>query len=108
MPFYKVEEREGKSFKEGIVGRTFWGKEMLMAVVDLAPHHVLPMHSHPHEQVGLVLEGEVTFIIDDEERLLTVGDIYIVPGGVAHEARTGDQPAKVLDVFHPVREDLQY
>ena len=108
MIFHNPAEREGKELRDGIVARTFWGEEMLMAVVDLAANSTLPMHSHPHEQVGIILEGEVTFVIGGETRLLKAGDIYIIPGNVAHEVRVGNQPAKVLDVFHPIREDLKY
>jgi len=108
MVFHNPAEREGKELRDGIVARTFWGEEMLMAVVDLAAHSMLPTHSHPHEQVGMVLEGEVEFTIGGETRLLKAGDVYIAPSNVEHEVRVGSQPAKVLDVFHPVREDLKY
>jgi quercetin dioxygenase-like cupin family protein len=55
-----------------------------------------------------VLEGELEFIIAGESRLLHPGEIYMIPGGVEHMVRVGDSPAKVLDVFSPVREDLKY
>ncbi len=101
-------ERMSKELLPGIVARTFWGNEMLMAVVDVDPNTHLPTHSHPHEQVGMVIEGEVRFTIAEEEHLLGPGDVYVIPGGVEHSAKTGETAAKVIDVFSPVREEYKY
>jgi len=82
--------------------------EMLLAIVDLAANTVLPLHSHPQEQAGTVVSGNLELTIDGETRWLKPGDTYIIPSGVEHGGRTGDTPARVLDVFSPVREDYQY
>jgi quercetin dioxygenase-like cupin family protein len=55
-----------------------------------------------------VLEGELEFIIGGEKSLLHPGDLYIIPGGVDHEVQVGGTPAKVLDIFSPVREEYKY
>jgi quercetin dioxygenase-like cupin family protein len=108
MYFYDVQSRETKQLLPGIVARTFWGEQMLCAVVELEANTVLPWHSHPHEQAGMVLEGELALTVGEEERLLRPGDLYISPGGVQHTARTGAEPARVLDIFSPVREEYKY
>ncbi len=108
MPIYNIENRDVKMLQDGIAGRTFWGKDMLLAIVDLDAHSAMAVHRHPHEQVGMVVSGEVVFILDGEEHLLKAGDVYVVPGNVPHGVRVGDTPARLLDVFHPVREDLKY
>lgn len=106
--FIDLENRETKEIVPGIQLKTFWGKEMLLSFVDLAPHAVLPNHNHPHEQAGTILSGELELTIDGEKRLLNTGDAYIIPGGVDHSAKTGEKPARVLDIFSPVREDYKY
>ena len=78
---------------------------MMMSVVDLEPHSVVEEHEHPHEQVGMVLEGRAIFIIGGEEKTLTAGDVYCIPGHVRHKVVTLDQPTRALDVFTPIRED---
>ncbi len=108
MPFYSPQEREGRELFEGIVAHTYWGENLLLAVVDVAANGVVPPHSHPHEQAGLVLEGDITFTIGDETRRLKPGDVYVIPGGVEHGAVAGDAPCKVLDIFSPVREEYKY
>lgn len=108
MYYYNPDDRETKELLPGIVARTFWGQQMLAAVVDLEPHTELPRHSHPHEQVGIVIAGQIEFEVAGQVRVLHPGEVYVIPGGVEHGARTFDQPVKVMDVFSPVREEYQY
>ncbi len=108
MYFYSPEERERKALFGDITGRTFWGEKMLISLVDFPANSVIPMHSHPHEQVGMMIKGEATFTIGGETRLLKEGDIWVIPGDVEHMVVAGDQPAVALDVFSPVRERYKY
>ena len=109
MQYYcNLEERETKEIFPGIGIRTFWGDKMLLSIVDLEANTVVPPHHHPHEQAGSVISGELEMSIAGETRWLKPGDTYIIPGGVEHSAKTGDVPARVLDIFSPVREAYQY
>jgi quercetin dioxygenase-like cupin family protein len=108
MYFHNISERDSKELASGIHARTFWGEKMLVAIVDLDSQTQLPNHSHPHEQVGIILEGKLEFTIDGQTRILAPGDVYTIPGNVEHEAKTLEQPVKVMDVFSPVREEYQY
>ena len=65
----------------------------------------VPLHSHPHEQGGILLEGKLQLTIGDETRVVEPGAMYIIPPHVLHRAVAIDGPTKVLDVFSPVRED---
>jgi quercetin dioxygenase-like cupin family protein len=89
----------------GVNIRTCAGEKMMMSVASLAAHSVVDEHSHPHEQVGMMLEGRVIFTIGDEEKTLSAGDLYRIPGNVRHKVVTLDQPARILDIFSPIRED---
>ena len=92
----------------GIRIRTFWGDQMLLSIADLDANAMLPVHSHPHEQAGTVISGELELTIGGETRRLRPGEPFVIPGGVEHSGRTGDTPARVMDVFSPVRQDYQY
>jgi quercetin dioxygenase-like cupin family protein len=87
----------------GIRFKPVFGKSLLLNHVYMEPHTVAPMHRHPEEQIGLMLEGEFEFEMNGEKRLIGPGDIYVVPPHVPHTARTLDQPCVVLDVFSPPR-----
>lgn len=81
------------------------GNNIMLSVVEFEPHAVVELHSHPHEQMGLLLEGEMEFIIGDERKVLHPGEMWRIPGGVEHSAIAGAAPVKALDVFNPIRED---
>jgi len=81
--------------------------KMMMSCVDLAPGSVVAEHSHPHEQVGMVLAGKAIFYIGEETKTLQAGDMYRIPGNVRHKVVVLDQPAKALDIFCPIREDYR-
>jgi quercetin dioxygenase-like cupin family protein len=81
------------------------GKNLMISVVRFEPRAVVEEHSHPHEQMGILLEGQLEFIIGGVTRLLGPGDIWRIPGGVLHSVRALDQPVRALDVFCPIRED---
>lgn len=106
--FYSADERATKTLFGGITAKTFWGEKMLLSLIDIPANSIVPLHSHPHEQAGIMLQGEATFTVGGETRLVKAGEMWIIPGGVEHTVVTGDTPALALDVFSPVREDYQY
>ena len=108
MPFHNSERRERKEIFPGILARTFWGEKLLLSLVDLEANAQLPTHSHPQEQCSFVMEGELEFNLGGEIRLVKPGDIVVIPGGMEHSVKVGAKPAKVLDVFSPIREDMKY
>ena len=80
---------------------------MMMSVVDIAPHAVVEEHQHPHEQVGMLLEGRAIFFIGGEQKTLQAGDLYCIPGNVRHKVIALDQPVREIDIFCPVREEYR-
>ena len=66
---------------------------------------MVPDHSHPHEQAGLVLEGKFRFRIGAEEKIAASGDAFIVPPNVVHGGEVVEGPVRLLDIFSPPRED---
>ena len=83
------------------------GERMMLSLVEFAPGAVVKPHSHPHEQMGMLLEGELTFTIGGQTQTLKPGQMWRIPGGVVHSAVAGDASVKALDVFHPIREDYR-
>lgn len=81
------------------------GNEMMLSMAVFEPEAVVERHAHPHEQVGVVVEGHARFIVDKEERVLGPGDMYIIPGDVPHRVVALEDGCRALDVFHPIRED---
>ena len=88
----------------GVEIRTAAGNHLMMSVVDLEPESVVLDHAHPHEQIGILLEGRLEFTVGGVTRLLGPGDMWRIPGGVVHGVRALEKSVAV-DVFHPIRED---
>jgi quercetin dioxygenase-like cupin family protein len=80
-------------------------ERMMLSLATFEPRAVVEKHAHPHEQVGIVLEGRAIFVIGDEEKTLQPGDMYRIPGNVPHRVVALDERVKALDIFNPVRED---
>jgi quercetin dioxygenase-like cupin family protein len=90
---------------EGIEARPIFGAQAMLNLVTFEPGSTVPAHSHPHEQLGIVLAGMQALVIDGETHELGPMEGYVIPGGVEHAAYCGPDGATVLDVFSPVRED---
>jgi quercetin dioxygenase-like cupin family protein len=83
------------------------GERMMLSRAVFEPRAVVEAHSHPHEQVGMVISGRARFIVGDEEQVLGPGDMYLIPGGVTHRVVALDEGLEALDIFHPIREDYR-
>jgi mannose-6-phosphate isomerase-like protein (cupin superfamily) len=91
----------------GVTIRTAWLNAIMISVVDFEPHAVVQEHRHPHEQMGIVLDGRAVFTIADESRTLGPGDVYRIPGNVPHKVVALSEPVRAFDVFAPPREEYK-
>jgi quercetin dioxygenase-like cupin family protein len=82
------------------------GEKAMMMRLKVEPNIPTPPHSHPHEQMGIVLEGEGTLFIGDESIHITAGTSFWVPPNAPHNFdATGYKPAILIECFTPPRED---
>jgi quercetin dioxygenase-like cupin family protein len=80
------------------------GENVMVARVLLKKGCVVPLHSHPNEQVTYILEGALKFRLNGEEIVVRAGEVLCIPANVPHEAiALGDTVD--LDIFTPPRED---
>jgi quercetin dioxygenase-like cupin family protein len=91
----------------GVIRRTLAvGQSMMICEFTFEENVTIPMHTHPNEQVGYVVDGLVEMIIDDEKFLLQKGDTYLTPSNVPHGAYL-HKPTIIIDTFSPPREDYR-
>jgi quercetin dioxygenase-like cupin family protein len=88
---------------ETVQARVVAGERASLAVIELAPGAIVPDHHHGHEQLGICLEGSITFRVDGETRTLGPGGTWRIPSERQHDAVAGPDGAVVIDVFSPVR-----
>ena len=91
----------------GLAMQSVTGGKLMANWVTIEPHRAVPRHQHPHEQLGVMLEGALELTIGDETRLLRPGDAYTIPPNLPHSAATHEEGCVVLDVFTPPREDYR-
>ena len=82
-------------------------EKMTLTIMEFEPNTVLPEHSHPHEQVGYMVEGEAEFVIDGQSMQVRRGQMWRLPGGVRHQVKVGGKFMRVVECFCPVREDFR-
>ena len=80
------------------------GDKTLMGQFKLAKGAVIPAHSHPHEQTGIMISGKLRFVVEGEIMDVETGDSWCLPGRVEHSAEALEDSV-VIEVFSPVRED---
>ncbi|MCD2260308.1 cupin domain-containing protein [Psychroserpens luteolus] len=66
----------------------------------------LPIHSHIHEQISMVTEGQFQMTIDNVTKVYTPGMLVIIPSNIEHSGKALTA-CKITDVFSPVREDYK-
>jgi quercetin dioxygenase-like cupin family protein len=90
---------------DGVVGRTVHAERVTMSLIELDPGAVVPEHGHEQEQVGFLVEGEMTFNVGGETRTLRPGGTWRIPANVPHRVEAGPEGAVAFEVFAPIRDD---
>ena len=106
MTFLSLKDIEEKEIVPGYRAKFVHSENMTLGYWDVDQGAKLPEHSHPHEQIANVLEGRFELIVDGEPRILEPGMVAVIPGGVSHSGKALT-PCRLLDVFHPAREDYK-
>ena len=106
MIFFPVEDRKIREILPGIRIASVYQEDLMVTFVDFDPHKELPIHSHPHRQITIVIEGKLEMTVDGEgKRLLLPGDAAVIPPNSKHGAKVLEEPTRVQDSWHPIRED---
>lgn len=97
-----------ETIKPGLKRRLVHLDTIMTVVIDFenAMNEPDPPHSHPHEQITYVAEGELWFIIEEEKYRLQKGDMIVIPAGKPHTVQTLVPNVRLIDSFSPVREDF--
>ena len=109
MATLKYDEMPVAQIREGVERRMGYTEHLMMAVIDF---HDGPKrepdapHSHPHEQVSYVAEGEILFVMDGQQTHLRAGDVFLVPSGKPHSIQQLSEYVRLVDCFTPIREDF--
>ena len=98
--------REPREVMPGWQAHFVHSAHMTFAHWTVAPGARLPAHSHPHEQVANVIDGELELTVDGETCVLRGGMVAVIPPHAVHSGRALT-PCHVIDAFYPIREDYR-
>jgi quercetin dioxygenase-like cupin family protein len=107
--FCQNNSEDFRKILDGIDIKTLvFGEKMLLSEFHMKRGSALPLHSHPQEQAGRLLQGRIVLSIGSEKKEMKPGDCWSVPGGIEHGAQILEDSI-AIEVFSPVREDyLEY
>ena len=100
------DELEERTILPGMHGRFIHSGQMTFALWRIEKDALLPLHSHPHEQVVHMRSGELELFVDDARTVLKAGDVLVIPPNAPHRGRALTE-VHVMDAFAPVREDYR-
>lgn len=106
MHFIDIDTIEPKELAEGVKIRVIPGERMTMVEFSLKDGAPIPEHSHPHEQMGVVVEGKMKLIIDGKVKIVQPGSAWHIPSEVVHSGECLEDNTVVLECFSPPRDDL--
>jgi quercetin dioxygenase-like cupin family protein len=98
MGFWDLKTLKLEEFRPGIFSKVEAGTNLVMAIMEIAPNKEGVEHSHPFDQCGIVVEGEIEMSIGEEKRLLKPMETYFIPARISHNWKTAQSSAKILDI----------
>lgn len=93
------------TLKDDVPGARMWGVSLdktLLTYFECQPNCRFEKHSHPSEQITLVLKGELLFDLDGEMIRVKEGEVIAIPSNIPHAAFTESKAARACDAWSPV------
>lgn len=106
MPFVQLQDLPVREIFPGFKAHFVHSQFMSFAHWNIRAGAVFPEHAHAHEQVVNMIEGEFELTIDGVTRKLGAGSVAVIPPNALHSGRALTD-CRIIDVFHPIREDYR-
>ena len=104
--FLKLESIPEKEIVKGFHAKFIHTDNMTIAYWRVEKGAALPLHSHIHEQVTNVLEGQFEMTVGDKTSICENGKVVAIPSNIPHGGKAITD-CFILDIFQPVREDYR-
>ncbi|MCU1321433.1 MAG: Cupin 2 conserved barrel domain protein [Acidobacteriaceae bacterium] len=81
------------------------GTEAMLTRFHLAKSCIVPLHSHPNEQISFIVTGSLEFDFGaGDTRIVRSGEVLVIPRDLPHSA-VALEDTLAFDVFAPPRQD---
>ena len=106
MPFINLNTIPEKELLPGLHVRFVHTNNMTLAYWNIEKGASMPEHNHPHEQVVNLIEGKFELSVAGEQHIIMPGKVFVLPSNIPHGGKALTN-CRIIDVFHPVREDYR-
>jgi quercetin dioxygenase-like cupin family protein len=86
------------------VRKLAWDGKVMIGRTDVEKGYVVPLHSHPNEQVTWVMSGKWRFHLEGKTVDVGPNEMIFIPANVEHTAEAVETLV-AYDIFTPPRED---
>ena len=90
VSLYRWDELPLDKVTEMVARKAIVGARQTLVQSYLKAGAIVPLHSHPDEQMIYVLQGALRVLVGDEETIVHDSEVLLVPGGVMHQAEAID------------------
>lgn len=104
MQLYDWNTVEKEQLNPTFSRQVIYGETITVARVFLKKGCLVPEHKHHNEQISIMEQGALRFILDGQEVVVKAGEVLRIPPNVPHSAEALEDSAGI-DVFSPSRED---
>jgi len=104
MQLYEWTRVEKEQMNPSFARQVIHGENITVARVYLKKGCLVPEHSHPNEQISMLEQGTLRFVIGGVEKVVKAGQVLHIPPHVPHSAEALEDSVAV-DLFSPIRED---
>ena len=104
MGILRWNEIEREQMNPLLARQALHGVNMTVARLEITKGAVVPLHRHVNEQITIMLEGKLRFVIDGVESIVAAGDVMVIPPDAPHLVEALEDSA-VFDLFSPIRSD---
>jgi quercetin dioxygenase-like cupin family protein len=105
MQAYTWETVAVEQLTDNIKRRMIVGTNEMLVRWEFTKGAVAERHSHPHEQIVVMVHGRLRLIVGETEMIMGSDDIVVIPPNTPHEAQALEDTV-VIDIFSPPRQDF--
>lgn len=107
-PFFNWDELDWIKVDDQIRRKQIWLDKLMHTLVEIKAGGKAPMHKHPHEQTGYLLQGTLKVTVGQDEKTISAGEGYLVAPNIMHGVEViGKKDVLIFDTFTPQREDFK-
>ncbi|HYL75872.1 MAG TPA: cupin domain-containing protein [Bryobacteraceae bacterium] len=104
MQLYHWDQIQKEQLSPAFSRQVIHSDTMTVARVYLKKGCLVPEHSHHNEQISMIEQGALKFVIGGAEKVLRQGEVLRIPPHVPHSAEAIED-CVATDLFSPPRED---